>query len=94
MNEKIQAYETKMGKTLANLESEFGAIRAGRANPHVLDRLYVDYYGTPSPIQQVANVSVPDPRVIQIQPWENKMIKVIEKAIMRSEERRVGKECM
>ncbi|MCI8591531.1 MAG: ribosome recycling factor [Lachnospiraceae bacterium] len=85
MNEKIQAYETKMGKTLANLESEFGAIRAGRANPHVLDRLYVDYYGTPSPIQQVANVSVPDPRVIQIQPWENKMIKVIEKAIMTSD---------
>ena len=85
MNEKIQAYETKMGKTLANLESEFGAIRAGRANPRVLDRLYVDYYGTPSPIQQVANVSVPDPRVIQIQPWENKMIKVIEKAIMTSD---------
>ena len=85
MNEKIQAYETKMGKTLANLESEFGAIRAGRANPHVLDRLYVNYYGTPSPIQQVANVSVPDPRVIQIQPWENKMIKVIEKAIMTSD---------
>ncbi|HCT92290.1 MAG TPA: ribosome recycling factor [Lachnospiraceae bacterium] len=85
MNEKIQAYETKMGKTLANLESEFGAIRAGRANPHVLDRLYVDYYGTPSPIQQVANVSVPDPRVIQIQPWENKMIKIIEKAIMTSD---------
>lgn len=85
MNEKIQAYETKMGKTLANLESEFGAIRAGRANPHVLDRLFVDYYGTPSPIQQVANVSVPDPRVIQIQPWENKMIKVIEKAILTSD---------
>lgn len=85
MNEKIQVYETKMGKTLANLESEFGAIRAGRANPHVLDRLFVDYYGTPSPIQQVANVSVPDPRVIQIQPWENKMIKVIEKAIMTSD---------
>jgi len=85
MNEKIQAYETKMGKTMANLESEFGAIRAGRANPHVLDKLFVDYYGTPSPIQQVANVSVPDPRVIQIQPWENKMIKVIEKAIMTSD---------
>jgi ribosome recycling factor len=85
MNEKIQVYETKMGKTIANLESEFGAIRAGRANPHVLDRLTVDYYGTPSPIQQVANVSVPEPRIIQIQPWENKMIKTIEKAILCSD---------
>ena len=85
MNEKIQVYETKMGKTIANLESEFGAIRAGRANPHVLDRLTVDYYGTPSPIQQVANVSVPEPRIIQIQPWESKMIKAIEKEILCSD---------
>lgn len=85
MNEKIQVYETKMGKTLANLESEYGTIRAGRANPHVLDKLVVDYYGSPTPIQQVANVSVPDARVIQIQPWENKMIKVIEKAILCSD---------
>ena len=85
MNEKIQVYETKMGKTIANLESEFGAIRAGRANPNVLDRIMVDYYGTPSPIQQVANVSVPEPRIIQIQPWESKMIKAIEKEILCSD---------
>ena len=85
MNEKIKVYETKMGKTITTLESEFGAIRAGRANPHVLDRLTVDYYGTPSPIQQVANVSVPEPRIIQIQPWESKMIKEIEKVIMTSD---------
>ena len=85
MNEKFKVYETKMGKTIANLESEFGAIRAGRANPHVLDRLTVDYYGTPSPIQQVANVSVPEPRIIQIQPWESKMIREIEKVIMTSD---------
>ena len=85
MNEKIQVYETKMGKTIANLESEFGAIHAGRANPHVLDRIMVDYYGTPSPIQQVANVSVPEPRIIQIQPWESKMIKAIEKEILCSD---------
>ena len=85
MNEKIQVYETKMGKTIANLESEFGAIREGRANPHVLDRITVDYYGTPSPIQQVANVSVPEPRIIQIQPWESKMIKAIEKEILCSD---------
>lgn len=85
MNEKIKVYETKMGKTITNLESEFGAIRAGRANPHVLDRLTVDYYGTPSPIQQVANVSVPEPRIIQIQPWESKMIREIEKVIMTSD---------
>ena len=85
MNEKIQVYETKMGKTIANLESEFGTTRAGRANPHVLDRITVDYYGTPSPIQQVANVSVPEPRIIQIQPWESKMIKAIEKEILCSD---------
>ena len=85
MNEKIKVYETKMGKTIANLESEFGAIRAGRANPHVLDRLTVDYYGTPSPIQQVANVSVPEARMIQIQPWETSLLKEIEKAILTSD---------
>ena len=85
MNEKIQVYETKMGKTIANLESEFGAIRAGRANPHVLDRVKVDYYGTPTPIQQVGNVTVPEPRMIQIAPWDKTMIKEIEKAIMLSD---------
>ena len=85
MNEKLQAYDTKMQKTLNNLESEYRGIRAGRANPHILDKLVVDYYGMPTPIQQVANVSVPEARMIQIQPWEKSMIKAIEKAIMTSD---------
>ena len=85
MNEKLQVYDTKMQKTLANLEGELRSIRAGRANPHILDKLVVDYYGMPTPIQQVANVSVPEARMIQIQPWEKSMIKEIEKAIMVSD---------
>ena len=72
-------------KTMNNLSEEFGSIRAGRANPHVLDKLRVDYYGTPTPIQQVANVNVPEPRMIQIQPWEASMVKEIEKAILSSD---------
>lgn len=85
MNEKIKPYEEKMGKSLDSLKEEFSTIRAGRANPHLLDKLRVDYYGTPSPIQSVANVSVSEARVIQIQPWESKMIKEIEKAILASD---------
>lgn len=85
MDERIQVYDTKMGKSLANLESELGTIRAGRANPHVLDRIMVDYYGTPTPIQQVANVMVPEARLLQIQPWESNMVAVIEKAILTSD---------
>ncbi len=85
MNAVIEPFEVKMNKTLANLEEEYANIRAGRANPHLLDKIRVDYYGTPSPIQSVANVSVPEARVIAIQPWESKMIKEIEKAIMASE---------
>lgn len=85
MNEKLQVYDTKMQKTLNNLEAEYRGIRAGRANPHILDKLVVDYYGMPTPIQQVANVSVPEARMIQIQPWEKSMIKAIEKAIMTSD---------
>ena len=85
MNEKLKAYEEKMTKTMGNLDGELGAIRAGRANPNVLNKIIVDYYGTPTPIQQVANVSVPEPRMIQIQPWEKSMVKVIEKAIMTSD---------
>ena len=85
MDERLVAFEDKMGKSLSNLEDEFAGIRAGRANPHVLDKLRVDYYGTPSPIQSVANVSVPEPRMIQIQPWEASMVKEIEKAIMASD---------
>ena len=85
MNEKLKVYDTKMQKTMDSLDSEMGTIRAGRANPNVLNRIMVDYYGTPTPIQQVANVSVPEPRMIQIQPWEKSMVKVIEKAIMTSD---------
>ena len=78
-------YEEKMKKTLSTLNSEFSAIRAGRANPRILDRITVDYYGTPSPLQSVANVSVPEARMIQIQPWESSLIKGIEKAILSSD---------
>ena len=85
MSDKIKKFEDKMEKTLINLDSEFGTIRAGRANPHVLDRIMVEYYGCPTPLQQVANISVPDPRMIQIQPWEKNMIKAIEKAINTSD---------
>ena len=85
MNEKLKAYEEKMTKTMGNLDGELGAIRAGRANPHVLDKLAVDYYGSPTPIQQVANVSVPEARMIQIQPWEKSLLKEIEKAILVSD---------
>ena len=85
MDKRIAKYEDKMTKTLANLESEFGTIRAGRANPHVLDRITVDYYGSQTPIQQVANISVPEARMIQIQPWEASLVKAIEKAINMSD---------
>ena len=85
MDERLQQFETKMEKTCEYLEADFMTIRAGRANPHVLDKIKVDYYGTPTPLQQVGNISVPEARIIQIQPWEKKMIKEIEKAIMTSE---------
>src|SRR5699024_8324460 len=85
MNEKVAVYDTKMTKTINNLDSELATIRAGRADPHVLDKLAVDYYGAPTPIQQVANVSVPEARMIQIQPWEKSMLKAIEKAILTSD---------
>ena len=85
MNEKIKPYDEKMTKTINNLDGELATIRAGRANPHVLDKLSVDYYGAPTPIQQVANVSVPEARMIQIQPWEKSMLKAIEKAILTSD---------
>ena len=85
MDARLTVYEDKMEKTMNNLAEEFGSIRAGRANPHVLDKLRVDYYGTPSPIQTVANVSVPEPRMIQIQPWEASLVKAIEKAILTSD---------
>ncbi len=85
MNESIAKYDDKMQKSYQNLLKEFDSIRAGRANPHVLDQIQVDYYGTPTPVQQVANVSVPEPRMILIQPWEPNMVTVIEKAILTSD---------
>ncbi len=85
MDERSQKYDNKMQKSFDNLLEEFGSIRAGRANPHVLDKLKVDYYGTPTGLQQVANISVPEPRMILIQPWEPTMVRVIEKAILTSD---------
>ena len=85
MNAMIQPFDDKMQKSFNNLLTEFGTIRAGRANPHVLDQIRVDYYGSPMPIQQIANVSVPEARMILIQPWEASMVKAIEKAILTSD---------
>ncbi len=85
MDERLQQFETKMNKTMASLENEYASIRAGRANPHVLDKLRVDYYGTPTPIQQVGNVSVPEPRMLQIAPWDKSLLKAVEKAILTSD---------
>lgn len=85
MDARLQSYEEKMKKTLDFLAEEYAAVRAGRANPHVLDKIKVDYYGTPTPIQQVGNVSVPEARIIQIAPWDKTLIKAIEKAIMASD---------
>ena len=85
MSERTKVYEEKMEKTLKNLDGELAAIRAGRANPHVLDRIMVDYYGTPTAIQQIANVQVPEARMITITPWEKKMVKEITKAILVSD---------
>ena len=85
MNERLQQFDSKMKKTCDHLEAEFATIRAGRANPHVLDKIRVNYYGSPTPIQQVGNITVPEPRMIQIAPWEKSLIKEIEKAIMASD---------
>lgn len=82
---ELNQYEEKMKKSLANLEEEYGVIRAGRANPRILDRIQVDYYGTPTSLQGVANISVPEARMIQIQPWDAGLIKDIEKAILASD---------
>ena len=85
MNEKLKEYNDKMQKSFDFLKDDLASIRAGRANPHVLDKIKVDYYGTPTPIQQVGNVSVPEARIIQIAPWDKTLIKDIEKAIMMSD---------
>ena len=84
-DERIEKYESKMTKTLESLEKELSTVRAGRANPHILDKITGDYYGAPTPLQQVANVTVPEARMIQIQPWEASLIKEIQKAILSSD---------
>lgn len=85
MDERVKQYEAKIQKAYDFLLSDYAGIRAGRANPHVLDKIKVDYYGTPTPIQQVGNISVPEARMIQIAPWEKNLIKDIEKAILASD---------
>ena len=85
MKEVIKKCEEKMTKTCENLDGEFSNIRAGRANPNLLHRIMVEYYGTPTPMQQVGNISVPEPRIIQINPWEKSLLKAIEKAILASD---------
>ena len=85
MDERLNAYSDKMEKTLDHLSGDYMSIRAGRANPHVLDKIKVDYYGTPTPLQSVGNITVPEPRLIQIAPWEKTLIKEIEKAILASD---------
>lgn len=85
MSKHTDVYEEKMSKSVKNLESDLNTIRAGRANPHVLDKITVDYYGTPTPLNQVGNISVPEARLIQIQPWDLSVMKDIEKAINASD---------
>ena len=85
MNERLNVSSDKMTKAYDHLIADYQTIRAGRANPHVLDKVKVDYYGTPTPIQQVGNISVPEARMIQIAPWEKSLIKEIEKAILASD---------
>lgn len=85
MEFSTDVYKEKMEKSLSNLQDEYISIRAGRANPHILDKIQVDYYGTPSSLQTVANISVPEARMILIQPWEASLIKEIEKAILSSD---------
>lgn len=85
MNELIKNTETRMDKSINALTREFGTVRAGRANPSVLDKITVDYYGVATPIQQIATVSVPEARILQIQPWDTTTLKLIEKAIQVSD---------
>lgn len=81
----LSQYESKMDKTVENLAAEYMGIRAGRANPRILDNLRVDYYGVPTPLQQVSNITVPEARTLMIQPWESSLIKEIEKTIINSD---------
>ena len=85
MYEPLEIAEEKMEKTLSSLAEDYSTIRAGRANPNVLNKITVDYYGSPTPLQQVANISVPEARMLVIQPWDRSLIKAIEKAIQASD---------
>ena len=85
MSSETKVFEDRMNKAILALDTEYGTIRVGRANPHVLDKLTVDYYGTPTPINQVGNVTVPEARILMIQPWDTTMVKTIEKAIQTSD---------
>ena len=85
MSEYCKSYDDKMGKTIEVVKADFASVRAGRANAGVLDRIQVEYYGTPTPIQQVASISSPDPRTLAIQPWDASLLKAIEKAILASD---------
>ncbi len=85
MTDFCKNYDVKMGKTIESVKGDFASVRAGRANAGVLDRIQVEYYGTPTPIQQVASISTPDPRTLQIQPWDGSILKAIEKAIQTSD---------
>jgi len=85
MSEHTKPYEDRMQKTVSVLEEEFSTIRVGRANPHVLDRLTVNYYGSDVPINQVGNITVPEPRTLMIAPWESNMLKEVERAIQASD---------
>ena len=85
MKEEYRAYEAKMKKSIESVSNDFAAVRAGRANASVLNRINVDYYGTPTPIQQIASVGSPDPRTLVITPWDASALKGIEKAILESD---------
>ena len=85
MSSDYEQYETKMNKTLAALSSEFATVRAGRANSAVLDQIRVDYYGTPTPVSQIAAIATPDPRTLVITPWDASLTKLLEKAILSSD---------
>ena len=85
VKDTLKDLEERMNKTVEIMQTDFAAIRAGRANPHVLDRITVEYYGSATPIQQVGNISAPDPRTIMIQPWDKSLLKPIEKAIQKSD---------
>ena len=87
MKEQIKSHEAKMQKTLDVLSKELAAVRAGRANPAVLDKITVEYYGAPTPLNQVAAISTPDPRTLAVQPWDGSVLKAIEKAIQVSDRR-------